>query len=194
MYQPRDFQQQIRRTMIMYLHCFFLYKWAERYLSQKSAPDLGGPKGPGPRVPHQEGAPTMFMCLTIHTTCACHLVIFISEESLFVDAIKLSVVQTAVFHLNIIWYCDETTTTLIVFLKVGQVSKSSECKAKPRRTHYLTSLRVTGRFCVCLTHNCAGRTWVALLSRATIRALFGVAYIFNVLMRNEVISEDVQNC
>jgi len=40
---------------------------------------------------------------------------------LFVDAIKLSVVQTAVFHLNIAWYWDETTITLIVFLKVGQV-------------------------------------------------------------------------
>jgi len=44
---------------------------------------------------------------------------------LFEDAIKLSVVQTAVFHLNIVWYCDETTITLIVFLKVGQVPESS---------------------------------------------------------------------
>jgi len=58
MYQPRDFQQQIRRTMIMYLHCFFFYKWAERYLSQKSAPDLGGAQGaraqgpPPRRGPH----------------------------------------------------------------------------------------------------------------------------------------------
>jgi len=48
------------------------------------------------------------MCLTICATFAFQLVIFISEESLFVDAIKLSVVQTAVFHLYIIWYCDET--------------------------------------------------------------------------------------
>jgi len=48
----------------------------------------GGPTGPG--------SPTMFTC----TTCACHLVIFISEESLFVDAIKSSAVQTAIFHLN----------------------------------------------------------------------------------------------
>jgi len=28
-----------------------------------------------------------------------------------------------------------TKQTLIGFLKVGQVSESSECKAKPRRTH-----------------------------------------------------------
>jgi len=101
------------------------------------APDLGGAQGvraqfPGP--PTKQGPPTMFMCLAICTTCAWQLVTFISEESLFVDA-KISVVQTAVFHLCIIWYCDETTITLIVFLKVGQVSESSECKAKPRRTH-----------------------------------------------------------
>jgi len=31
----------------------------------------------------------------------------------------------AVFHLYIIWYCDETAMTLVVFLKVGQVSESS---------------------------------------------------------------------
>jgi len=53
---------------------------------------------------------------------------------LFEDAIKLSVVQMAVFHLNIVWYCDDTTITLIV-LKVGQVPESSECKVKPRRMH-----------------------------------------------------------
>jgi len=40
---------------------------------------------------------TMFMCLAICMVCACHLVIFISEESLFVDAIKLSVFETANF-------------------------------------------------------------------------------------------------
>jgi len=53
----------------------------------------------------------------------------IREEGLLVNAIKLSVVHTAVFHLYIIWYCDETT--------IGQVSESSEGKAKPRprRTH-----------------------------------------------------------
>jgi len=54
---------------------------------------------------------------------------------LFVDAIKSSVVQTAVFHLHIVWYWDEATITFIVFLKVGQVSESSKCKVKPRRTH-----------------------------------------------------------
>jgi len=42
---------------------------------------------------------------------------------------KLSVVQTALFHLYIIWYCDETNIILIVFLKVAQVSESSDCKA-----------------------------------------------------------------
>jgi len=66
----------------------------------------------------------MFMCLAICTTCAYHLAISISEESLFVDAVKLSVVQTAVFYMNIIWYCDETTIALIGFLKVAQVSES----------------------------------------------------------------------
>ena len=44
----------------------------------ETAPDLGGgPRGPVP------GPPTMPMCLAICTTCACHLVVFISEESLF---------------------------------------------------------------------------------------------------------------
>ena len=98
------------------------------------APDLVGakwPKGPAPRAPHLRGPTTIFIRSGICSTCACHLVIF-SEESLFVDAINLlSVGQTAVFHLKNIWYCDETTTTLIDFLKV---SESSECKPKPRRT------------------------------------------------------------
>jgi len=94
------------------------------------------------------------------TQCACHIVIFVSEESLFADAIKLSVVQTAIFHLIIVWYRDETTIALIVFLKVGQVPESSKCKVKPRRTHQLTSLLVTGRFYVCLTHVCTGRIWI----------------------------------
>jgi len=62
------------------------------FINVFSAGFRGGPKGP----------PTMFMCLRISATCVCHLVIFISEESLFVDPIKLSVVQTAVFHLYII--------------------------------------------------------------------------------------------
>jgi len=55
-----------------------------------SEPDLEG-----------AGSPTMFMRLAIYTIYACHLGMFNSEESLFVDA-KLSVVQTAVFHLNIV--------------------------------------------------------------------------------------------
>jgi len=32
----------------------------------------------------------MFIFLAICTTCACHFVIFISEESLFVDVIKFT--------------------------------------------------------------------------------------------------------
>ena len=76
---------------------------------------------------------------------------------MFVDPIKLSVVQTAVFHLSIVLYFDETAFTLIVFLKVGQGPESSECKAKPRRTLQLTSLLITGRFEVCLTEICTGR-------------------------------------
>jgi len=55
---------------------------------------------------------------------------------LFVDAIHLSVGQTAVFHLKNI-YCDETTITLTRFLRVGQVSESTGCKAKLRRTRSL---------------------------------------------------------
>jgi len=43
----------------------------------------------------------MSVCLAISTICACHLVIPISEESLFVDDIKLLVGQTAGFHLHI---------------------------------------------------------------------------------------------
>jgi len=39
----------------------------------------------------------------VSATYACHWGIFISEENLFVNAIKLSVVQTAVFHMNIVW-------------------------------------------------------------------------------------------
>ena len=64
-----------------------------------SAEFRGEPKGPGPRVPHQRGPPTMFMWLAICATCACHFVIF-SEKSLFVVAINLSVGQAAVFHLK----------------------------------------------------------------------------------------------
>jgi len=37
------------------------------------------------------------------------------------NASKSPFVQTAVFHLCIFWYCDETAITLIVFLKFGQV-------------------------------------------------------------------------
>jgi len=35
-----------------------------------------------------------------------------------------------VFHSKIIWYCDETTITLIVFLKVGQVSESRKMQVQ----------------------------------------------------------------
>ena len=114
--------------------------WSDAAVSQVSTQSgsagfRGGPRGPGPSPPTKKGPPTMFMCLAIWTTCACHLFIFINEESLFAGAIKLSVIQTAVFHLYIIWYCDETTITLIVFLEICQVSESRECKAKPRRAH-----------------------------------------------------------
>ena len=78
----------------------------------------------------------MFICLAICAACACHLDILISEESLFVDAITIGRPEG----------CEKTTITLIGFLKAGQVSESSECKAKPRRTHQLTSILVTGKF------------------------------------------------
>jgi len=72
----------------------------ETYTKQKNiyqlclfpAPDLRGGQGADPRAPTKKGPTTMFTCLAICTTCACHLVIFNSEESLFVDAINVSVV------------------------------------------------------------------------------------------------------
>jgi len=54
-----------------------------------SSAGFRGRKEPGPRAPYQKGSPTMLMCLAICTTCACLLVVFISEESLFVNAIKV---------------------------------------------------------------------------------------------------------
>jgi len=57
-----------------------LAKFSSPGNSIHAAPDLGGAKEPGPRAPHQTGTPTMFMCLAICTTCACHSIIFISEE------------------------------------------------------------------------------------------------------------------
>jgi len=49
-----------------------------RFMTIGAAPDLWGARGPGPT--------TVFMCLAICVTCACHLVIF-SKESLCVNAI-----------------------------------------------------------------------------------------------------------
>jgi len=73
------------RTGSVYRFCAFFVN------TIASAPDLGGGKGPGPR------APTMFMCLAICATCACHLFIF-NEKSFFVDAFSyISVGQTVVF-------------------------------------------------------------------------------------------------
>ena len=52
--------------------------WSKKYQRRIQ----GAPKGS--RVPHQKGPPTMFMCLAICATWACHLVIF-SKESIFVE-------------------------------------------------------------------------------------------------------------
>ena len=57
----------------------------------------------------------MFTCLAICKTYACQLVIFISEEILFLDAIKLSVVQRAVFYLYSILF-DIVTKQLLHLL------------------------------------------------------------------------------
>ena len=107
-------------------------RFAASCIRLRSAEFRGGPKGPGPSPPS-----TLFMCLAISATRACHSIIFISEESLFVDAIKLSFIQTAVFHLYIIWYCDETTITLTAFWKSVRYLNLdfSEYKVKPWRTH-----------------------------------------------------------
>ena len=79
----------------------FVLPWAPPTLNPPSASFRGDPKGPGPRVSHQRGPPTMFMCLA---TCAYHLVIF-SEESLFKDAINYigRPNSSRLFHLKNIW-------------------------------------------------------------------------------------------
>jgi len=71
----------------------------------RAAPDLGGP-----------GPPTMFMCLAICTTCACHLLVFISEESLFVNAIKRSVVLSPDGSISLVHCIDIVTKQLSVIL------------------------------------------------------------------------------
>jgi len=47
---------------------------------------------------------------------------------LFVDTIKFYRSSRGQYFtcILLVWYCDETTVVLIVFLKVGQVSESSE--------------------------------------------------------------------
>jgi len=75
-----------------------------------------GAKGPAPTAPIKL-PPTMLMCLAICATCACHLVVF-NEESLYVDAIIAR--PDGSVSLEYICYCDETTITLIGFLKVRQ--------------------------------------------------------------------------
>jgi len=51
---------------------------------------------------------------------------------LFVDAINY--IGRPNSSISLEEYCYETTITLIGFPKGDQVSESSECKAKPRRT------------------------------------------------------------
>ena len=95
------------------------------------------------------------MCLAICMTCACHAIIFISEESLFVDANKLSVVQTAVFHLHIIWYCDETTIALIASWKSVRylnLDQGSQTQIAPWATWRL--IRQPGGRIISLTQQC----------------------------------------
>jgi len=58
-------------------------------INSSSSARFRGARGPGLGPPTRKGPPTMVMCFALSTTCACHLVIFISEESLFVDAAKL---------------------------------------------------------------------------------------------------------
>jgi len=41
-----------------------------------------GAQGARAQGPHQKGPPTMFMCLAICATCACHLVIFSEKVGL----------------------------------------------------------------------------------------------------------------
>jgi len=81
-------QQTFSKTnLLMYL------QWYTR-----PAPDLRWGQGAGTQGHHQRESLTIFICLAICVTCACHLVIF-SEESLFLDAINLlSAGQTAVLY------------------------------------------------------------------------------------------------
>ena len=67
-------------------HCATRAEFLHHSMYEAAALDLrGDPRGPG--FP-PKGTPTMFVCLAICTTCACHVVIFISDQSLSVDAIK----------------------------------------------------------------------------------------------------------
>ena len=87
----------------------------------------GGNKGPGPRSPHLKGAPHHVHVFSLMYDMCVPLVVLLARKVCLQTL--LSVVQTAVFHLYIIRYCDETTITQLVFLKLGQVSESSEGQA-----------------------------------------------------------------
>ena len=118
-----------------FLICFLLLARGWLKVHQVSAPDLGA-QGAGARaqVPPPKWGPQHVHVFS-HMYDMCVPLSHFYERGRFADAIKLSVVQTAVLHFHIIWYCVNTTITLIVFLKVGQVSQSCQCKVKPCRTH-----------------------------------------------------------
>ena len=107
--------------------CIARERWGERWHSYAAAPDLSGgaphqKKGPRPtptekRAPHQKGPPQHIRVFSHMYNMCVPLSHFFGKENLFVDAIKLSVVQMAVFYMYIISYCDETTIKLIGFLK-----------------------------------------------------------------------------
>ena len=68
-----------KQSQYVTIFLFFIsFRCPQLFYCSPSAPDFCG----------GQGARTMFMCLAICTTCACHLVIFISEEtSLFEDGV-----------------------------------------------------------------------------------------------------------
>ena len=82
------------------------------------------------------------------------------------------------------------------FPEAVQVSESI-MNARPRenqvrRTHQLTSLLISVRFCVCLTQISPGHIRVALFSRATIHPLFGGHVLL--FHKHEMFSEDIKKC
>jgi len=116
----------------------------------------------------------MFMCLAICATCACQLVIL--ARKLYLWSRRCISYRSARWErFSWILHYDETTTTLIGFLKLVRYLNLVNARSREshiRRTHQVKSLLAAIWFCVCLTQIFPGRMR-ALLSWATIHPYFG---------------------